>query len=97
METPTRIERVLRERLQPVFLELRDDSAKHVGHPGATSGGGHYHLVIVSPSFEGLDRLAQHRLVHDALGAMIGSEIHALGMTTYAPTEWNGAGAAEGA
>ena len=46
--TSARIERLLRERFAPAHFELHDDSEKHAGHPGATSGGGHYSLVIVS-------------------------------------------------
>ncbi len=82
-----RIERILREQFQPVHFELRDDSHKHVGHAGAASGGGHFHVVIVAQAFEGKNRLQQHRLVHAALDDLLGNEIHALGLTTRAPSE----------
>ena len=85
--TVARIEAILRERFRPQELELRDDSARHVGHPGATSGGGHYHARIVSAEFEGKTRLEQHRLVNEALGELFGREIHALALTTRAPSE----------
>ena len=85
--TMARIEAILRERFRPQVLELRDDSARHAGHPGATSGGGHYHVRIVSAEFEGKSRLEQHRLVHEALGELFRREIHALGLTTRAPSE----------
>jgi BolA protein len=87
-ETAARIESILRERFAPVHVALRDDSANHAGHAGATSGGGHYQLVLVSEAFEGIGRLEQHRLVHEALAGMIGSSIHALQMTTRSPAEW---------
>ena len=86
--TAEKIERRLRERLNPSHFELVDDSAKHVGHPGATSGGGHYNVVVVAEAFEGLGRLERHRLVYDALEGMVGEEIHALAMRTPAPSEW---------
>ena len=60
--TAARIEQILTERFRPQQFELRDDSALHVGHPGATSGGGHYHVRIVSAEFEGKTRLERHRL-----------------------------------
>ena len=85
--TAEKIERLLRAGLKPSLFELVDDSAKHVGHPGATSGGGHYSIVIVADAFEGLGRLARHRLVYEALGGMVGSEIHALAMVTRSPRE----------
>ena len=84
-----KIESILRERFDPLHFEMRDDSAKHVGHPGATSGGGHYQLLIVASAFEGLSRLDQHRRVNDALRELFGREIHALALKTLAPSEWN--------
>jgi BolA protein len=39
--------------LDPVAIEIIDDSAKHAGHAGARSGGGHFRLKIVSPRFAG--------------------------------------------
>ncbi len=47
----------LRERLAalaPSVLEIRDDSAAHVGHAGAAGGAGHFSLLIVSEVFAGL-------------------------------------------
>ncbi len=87
--TIDRIEKILRQCFEPLHLELVDDSARHAGHPGALSGGGHYHVEIVSPRFEGLTLLARHRLVNGALGKMIGAEIHALGLRTLSPSEWS--------
>ena len=86
--TPAKIERLLRARLEPAHFELQDDSAKHAGHPGASSGGGHYAVVIVSSAFEGLSRLERHRRVYAALEGMIGAKIHALAMRTIAVSEW---------
>jgi len=85
--TPGRIEEIVRRRFSPVQFELRDDSAKHAGHAGATSGGGHYHLVLVSAEFLGLSRVEQHRLVYEALADLIPGEIHALGLSTRSPSE----------
>ena len=70
-------ERLTRE-LQPVALEIIDESAKHAGHAGAASGGGHFIVNIVSPAFENKTLIQRHRLVYDAVGDMMHSEIHAL-------------------
>ena len=88
MTTADRIESILRERFRPLHLELTDDSAKHVGHLGATSGGGHFDLLIVSERFEGHTLLERHRMVNEALGDLIGGEIHALALRTIPPSEW---------
>jgi BolA protein len=64
--------------LDPLALEVEDDSAQHAGHAGARSGGGHYRLTIVSDRFVGLSRLARHRLIYDAVGDLMRRAIHAL-------------------
>lgn len=73
--------------LEPVHVEVIDESAAHAGHAGARSGGGHYRVLIVSPRFTGLGTMARHRLVYDALGSLMDGDIHALSITARAPTE----------
>lgn len=74
--------------LQPERLDIVDDSAKHVGHAGAASGGGHYQLTIVSKAFAGKPQLARHRLIYQALGDMMQRQIHALSITAYTPDQF---------
>lgn len=73
--------------LDPVSIEIIDDSAKHAGHAGARSGGGHFRLIIVSPRFAGCRTMERHRLVYDALGPLMKREIHALSITARTPEE----------
>ncbi len=73
--------------LEPSAIEIIDDSAKHAGHAGARSGGGHYRLSIVSPRFAGCRTMERHRLVYDALGPLMKREIHALSITAKSPDE----------
>jgi BolA protein len=73
--------------LQPVALELEDDSARHAGHAGARDGGGHYRLSIVSPRFAGLPTIARHRMVYDALGSLMRQQVHALSISARSPEE----------
>ena len=75
------------ESLGAVAVEVDDQSARHAGHAGAAGGGGHYHLRIVAPCFQGLSRLGRHRLVYDALGPLMKQEIHALSITAHTPEE----------
>jgi BolA family transcriptional regulator, general stress-responsive regulator len=80
----------IREKLQalaPQRLEIEDESARHAGHAGAQSGGGHYQLLIVSPAFAGKTKIARHRLVYAALGDMMHKEIHALSIQALDPDE----------
>ncbi|MGH9750305.1 MAG: BolA family protein [Candidatus Polarisedimenticolia bacterium] len=93
-DTAGRIEAILRLRFAPAHLEIVDDSLRHAGHAGAASGGGHFRVTLVSAAFEGKSRLDQHRMVHAALGGMIGREIHALALKTIPASEWPGGPAA---
>lgn len=86
MNTVERIGQRLRA-LSPQALEIEDESAKHVGHIGAQSGGGHYRIVIVSSEFTGKRAIARHRLVYDALAEMMNREIHALAIHALTPDE----------
>ena len=85
----TRIERI-REALaalQPVTLDVVDDSHKHAGPEGARDGRGHFTVRIVSPVFAGKAPLARHRAIYAALGEMMQTDIHALAIEAKAPGE----------
>jgi BolA protein len=73
--------------LAPIELEIRDDSAQHVGHAGAAAGGGHFSVTIVSEHFHGLSRIARHRAVLERVGDLIPHPVHALAIRAYAPGE----------
>jgi BolA protein len=73
--------------LAPLQCQLEDESALHAGHAGAASGGGHYRVRLVSPLFEGQNRVTRHRLVYDCLHDMMHTDIHALAIIALAPSE----------
>jgi len=74
--------------LQPLQLELVDESDAHRGHAGHREGGGtHWRLTIVSPAFAGQSTVARHRLVYRALGELMQHPIHALAISARAPEE----------
>ena len=81
-----RIRTVVQDTLHPVRLEIRDDSAAHVGHVGG-GGKGHFRIRIVSEVFTGKSLVERHRLVHDALAALLETDIHALVLSTKTPDE----------
>ena len=70
-----------------VALDVVDESAKHRGHAGAAGGAGHFRVRLVSDRFRGRTRLERHRLVHEALAAELGPEIHALALELASPDE----------
>lgn len=57
-------------------------------HCQVSGDGHHFEAVIVSPAFEGLNRIRRHQLVYGALGDRMREEIHALSMKTITPAEW---------
>lgn len=72
--------------LEPMQLELEDDSAKHAGHVGA-AGGGHFNLTITSASFSGLNAIKRHRMIYSLLTDLMPQQIHALSVKAYSPEE----------
>ena len=79
--------RELLATLEPVSIEINDESHKHAGHAGARGGGGHYVLLIVSEQFVGKNTVARHRMIYSALGEMMKQKIHALNIKAYTPNE----------
>jgi BolA protein len=75
--------------LEPLRIELVDESAKHAGHAGAAPGGQtHWRLSIVSPRFAGQPTVARHRMVYQALGELMQHPIHALNISASSPEEF---------
>lgn len=81
------IEGRLRAALAPEWLEIIDESHLHIGHVGAKDGRGHFRVRIASALFEGLSRMARHRLVYRALGTLMQSDIHAVNIEAFSSNE----------
>lgn len=89
MTAPLRsqMEQALNQHFRPSFLEVLDDSGRHLGHAGNTTGGGHFQVTLVSAAFEEKSLMERHRMVHEALQEWMGQEIHALALKTLSPSE----------
>ena len=80
------------DRLDSAFpganVELIDDSEKHLGHGGHNPAGeSHFTLNIESPDFAGKSRVERQRMIHAALGELVGNRVHALSIKAKAPGE----------
>ena len=66
--------------LQPFHLQVLDESAAHAGHAGSDGSGQgtHFRVRIGAKAFDGLSRVAKHRLVYDSLQQFTGQGMHAL-------------------
>ena len=76
----------LERAFTPRFLEIVDDSARHVGHAGAQSGG-HYRVTLVTDAFRGRSQLERHRLVYAAVSPLMSGAVHALNIVARTPDE----------
>lgn len=82
-----RLEQRLREALRPDALQIKDQSHLHAGHAGASDGRSHFAVRLTAAAFDGLSRIQRHRLVYDAVGDMMDTDIHALSITALTPLE----------
>jgi BolA protein len=88
MTTTHAIRHRLSAALAPISLDLVDESSRHAGHAGARpEGESHFRVTIVAAAFAGKSRIDRHRLVFEALGGLMESDIHALAITALTPAE----------
>ncbi len=82
------ITRRLTEALSPTHLRVINDSEKHRGHAGHdVRGESHFTVEIVSPAFEGQNRISRQRAVNGALADLLRERVHALAIKARAPGE----------
>lgn len=84
-DRPAKIEAILNESFSPTYILVKDQSHLHAGHAGAQDGRGHYEIKIEAEAFAGLTPLARHRLIYEALGSLMETDIHALKISASAP------------
>ena len=92
MTVATSIGDKLTAAFAPLALEVRDESASHSGHAGATRGDGsqgetHFHVRLVSAAFEGVSRVERQRRIYAALKDELAGPVHALSLSALAPSE----------
>ena len=74
--------------LNPEIFEFSDESHLHAGHAG-NKGGGHYRILVVSTTFNGVLRLQRQRMVKEALHEWFSDgRIHALSIRALTPDEY---------
>jgi BolA family transcriptional regulator, general stress-responsive regulator len=78
----------LRTGLEPTQLWVENESHRHSVPPGSET---HFKVVIVSPAFEGMSRIARHRRVHAILAHELAAGVHALSVVAKSPLEWEAA------
>jgi BolA family transcriptional regulator, general stress-responsive regulator len=91
------IRETLQSGLNPLALDLVDESHKHAGHMGAShdhkgasrEDGGVTHLKVrvVAADFAGKSRVERHRIVNTLLQGEIAKGLHAISIDAKAPGE----------
>lgn len=80
----TSIEQKVTAALQPLHLEVHNESHMHAG-PRTDS---HFKLVAVATAFEGLSKVKRHQLVYGLVKEELAGPVHALALHLYTPAEW---------
>jgi BolA protein len=81
------IEKLLIDAFAPSEVLVKDQSHLHAGHAGAQEGKGHFDVKVVSEEFTGQSRINRHRMVYDALGSFMQSDVHALRINAISPMD----------
>lgn len=76
------IETRLKEKFDPSFLQVMNESEKHRGHANGPKGEDlaetHFFVKMMSSFFKNLSRLERHRQVYQILADLMPTPIHAL-------------------
>lgn len=85
MRVQESIERRLREAFAPEHVEVVNESGMHDVAADAET---HFRVIVVAAAFDGKPRVAQHRMIYEALAAERAAGVHALGIQTFTPDEY---------
>lgn len=87
LDRPDLIRQELETQFAPTELLVKDQSHLHAGHAGAKDGKGHFDVTIVSVAFDGKNRVQRHQMIYDALRDLLQTDIHALSIKAFTPSE----------
>ena len=78
----------LETTFSPESLQVDDESHLHAGHEGAKDGRGHFRVLVISDKFQGQSPIKRHRMIYQAMGELMQTDIHALTIEAFAPDEF---------
>ncbi len=81
------IRQELETKFAPTELLIKDQSHLHAGHEGARDGKGHFDVSIETEKFSGKNRVQRHQMIYDALRDLLQTDIHALRIKAFTPSE----------
>lgn len=96
MSRQSNIEMKLKVGLQPLTLNVINESHLHAGHHHASdgheatfdgSGETHFRIRVISEAFSGKSRIDRHRTINALLADELEAGLHALAIEAHAPGE----------
>jgi BolA protein len=89
MSVSETLESRLREGLEPLHLEVVNESHRHNVPRGSET---HFKVVVVAGVFDGKPQVQRHRMVYRLLSEELRAGLHALALHTYSAGDWSAAG-----
>ena len=86
MTRTQRIEHILQQELNPVYLAVENESPNHHVPENSET---HFKITAVSSRFDDLSLIARHRVLNQLLKEEFELGLHALSMHLYTPEQWN--------
>ncbi len=74
------------DQIRNTILKAIPDAEVLVTDP--MNDGQHFQAVVISPEFEGLSLIKQHQMVMKPLTQAFATNVHALGLKTFSPSQW---------
>ena len=74
------------DQIRNTVLKAIHDAEVLVTDP--MNDGQHFQAVVISPEFEGLSLIKQHQMVMKPLTQAFATNVHALGLKTFSPSQW---------
>lgn len=75
---------MIADKIKETIETAVPDATVHVHDPD----GQHFQAFVISPTFEGLSLVKQHKMVMGALKEAFATDVHSLGLKTFTPAKW---------
>jgi len=74
----------MKEEIKKIIIDNVPNATVYVMDPD----GEHFQAIVISPSFEGLSLIKQHKMIMNPLKEAFETTMHALQLKTFTPEKW---------
>ena len=78
---------MITREIKKIIEESVDGATAHVLDP--MNDGQHLQALVISPAFDGIPLIKQHKMVMGPLKDAFKEYVHALGLKTFTPEKWD--------